>query len=199
MDATSYTLGPLDVGYPAPDRSLFVVVQTASNGITAAQRVRVNGVEATKLVAVGEDVQPSAPSALFSIPFPTDLQANVEVEMSSTVVRCAVSLLVAYGLHDTARVDDSETLVAMSSGSMTVDVAAGGTVITALAMATNSGNPTVEQTGFDGIGYTEVLPEGTPTLIFVGASDGRGAGPELVNFVASDPMFNFRAFAATVH
>jgi len=43
--------------------SLFVVVQSASNVLTAAQRVRVNGVEATRLVAVGEDVQPSAPSA----------------------------------------------------------------------------------------------------------------------------------------
>jgi hypothetical protein len=119
--------------------------------------------------------------------------------MSSTVVRCAISLLVAYGLHNTAGVDDSETLVAKSSGSMSVDVAAGGSVITALAMATNSVNPTAELTDFQGTGTSDVLSEGTPTLIFVGASGSRSAGPDLVSIVASDPEFNFRAFAAAVH
>jgi len=198
-DASEYTLGPMEVAYPAPDRSLFVVVQSASNGVTVAERVRVNGVEATKLVAVGEDVMPSAPSALFSIPFPSDLQATVEVEMSSTVVRCAVSLLVAYGLQNTTGVDDSETLVAKTSGSLSVDVAAGGSVITALAMATNSTGPTAQLTGFQGTGFSEVLAEGTPTLILVGVSGSRNAGPEVVNMVASDSTFNFRAFVAAVH
>jgi len=198
-DASYYMTGPMPVGSPAPDRSLFVVVQSASNGVTVAQRVLVNGVEATKLVAVGEDVMPSAPSALFSLPFPSDLQANVEVEMSSTVVRCAISLLVAYGLQDTAGVDDSETLVAKTSGSITVDVAAGGSVITALAMATSNTNPSAELTGFQGTGYSEVLEEGTPTLILVAASGARGAGPLVVNIAASDSTYNFRALVAAVH
>jgi len=198
-DASQYTLGPMTVGDAAPDRSLFVVVQSASNGATSAEIVRVNGVEATKLVAVGEDAQPSAPSALFLIPFPTDYQATVELQMSSPVVRCAVSLFVAYGLHNPAGVDDSETLVVKTSGSITVDVAAGGTVITALAMATNSSDPTAELTGIQGTGYGELLSEGTPTLLRVLASDSRSAGPATVSFVASDPTFSFRAFAAAVH
>jgi hypothetical protein len=195
-DGASYEFTGLDAGSPGPSRILFVVAQAASNDVVSVYSVRVQGVEATKLISVGEDVAPSAPSALFMVPLATGYSADISVTLSTTVVRCAVSLFTSYRLKNTAGFDDAHTLTMMEAGELSVDVQPGGAVIGALAMA-GTDTTIVDWTGLNG--YSIVLPEGTPTWLLAGSAMGLSGPTHSTTIQTTNSTYNFRALLASFH
>ncbi len=79
--------------------------------------------------------------------------ASIDVELSVPVQRFVVSLFVAYDLKNPSGFDDSKTLAAMPSGSLTVDVDEGGFVIAAVAMAGNLQTTSLDVQGLSGSGF----------------------------------------------
>jgi hypothetical protein len=162
-DATSYLFDDVNLANAAPDRLVVVAAHSATNVVASFSSVTIGGIAALKVASVGENVQPSAPTAFYTARVPTGTQADIQVEMSAGVVRAAIAVYALYGVQS-ATAYDSGTLTAMGGGTIpSLEVAAGGVVLSGLGMADVANADAMWADMFEL--YDVVMVEGTPTHV----------------------------------
>lgn len=161
-DATSYLFEDVALGTPGPDRLVVVAAHTATNVPVSFSSLTIGSAQAQKVASVGENLQPSAPTAYFVARLPQGETADIEVVFNDGVVRAAVAVHALYGVSSITPYD-SGSATSMGGATIPVQVAAGGVVLAGLAMA-NAANATATWAGMLEL-YDTVMVEGTPTHV----------------------------------
>jgi hypothetical protein len=197
-DSASYTFDAVQIGQAASDRTIVVAVHSATNLALQYTELHIGNVAAQKVVALGEGVAPSGPTALYVASVPTGSTANIRVDMSAMAVRCAVAVHALYGLDSTTP-NDTKTAESQNAASLSIDVPSGGVAISALSRA-GAGSSAI-WTGIDER-YDFMLTEATPGIptLFSGASLSNSAtgGNHAIGITGTPPQtFAIRAVAAS--
>jgi hypothetical protein len=196
VDADAYDFVLVPTGSAAADRTLVVVTHAASDYAVAFDAVTVDGIGATKITSVSEEAAPTAPSAIFTVSLPTGSQSTIHVDLSRTVVRCAIGVYAAYGLVTPSAAYDTGSRVMIGDGSFDLDVPLGGIIVGGLGMAGDPSSASYWTT--IQFSYDRVLIEGTPTLVSSGAlGDVQTAGTYTIGLQTVNAGYNFRAVAAS--
>jgi hypothetical protein len=194
-DGTSYLFDEVSLATPGPDRLLVVTAHAATNAVASFSSLTIGGVAAQKVASVGEDVQPSAPTAFFVARLPAGEQADIQLVLSTGVVRAAIGVFALYGAAS-ATPFDSGVATSMGGAAIPLDVPQGGVVLAALGMADAASADASWADMFEL--YDVVMVEGTPTHV---SGALRVASPAATTFdvLASTPTAGYatRAVAAS--
>jgi len=162
-DAASYVFPAVSLAPAGPDRLVVVTTHSASNTAVTYDAVTIGGVAAQKVASVGEELAPTAPTAFFVARLPSGETADIQMDLSATVVRGAIAVYGLYGVASPMPYD-SGTSRAMNGGSIPINVPQGGVVLAALGMAADASGEAGWGTGLYEL-YDTVMIEGTPTHV----------------------------------
>jgi len=196
-DAASYSFPAVSLAYPGPDRLVVVVTHSASNVAVTYDAVTIGGVAAQKVASVGEELEPTAPTAFFVARLPTGDVADIQMDLSATVVRGAIAVYAIYGVSSLVPFDWG-TSRAMNGGSIPIDVPQGGIVLAALGMAADTNGEAGWGTGLYEL-YDTVMVEGTPTHVAGAFGHAVSAGTFDVGIYTVSAGYETRAVAVSFY
>jgi hypothetical protein len=205
-DGQSYDFAGVNIGAAADDRVLIIATHSASDIKVTYSALRIGGVDAVKLVSVGEDVKPTAPTALFVAAIPSGTTADIHFDLTfpeigtlGYVVRGAVAVFAAYGLSSTDA-HATATRISVVPASMILNVPDGGIFVAALGMAGDASSTASWGTLTPAYSHVLVETPGTPTLLSgVSAGPLTPAGNQEISISTVGTGYNFRAVAASFH